>query len=232
MHSRRLNEIEDIYEETLEKYAAFHKKQYFSVAFFGSARLPNHSPEFNFVMDLAEALVEKIPVDIVTGGGPGLMEAASEGAMNGILNNWHNLRAGTKPKIYSLSISLPYEEERNPYVHVDKTHKNFTTRLQSFVNLIQGAYIGAGGIGTLLELSLLWQLKQMEHIPKEFPLVVSNVWKPMLEMFFDMTSLQRKHNKTLVNDTDMDLLVFSDNINEIVEIFNDAYHNWITSCLK
>ncbi|MCI5149330.1 MAG: hypothetical protein D3916_08075, partial [Candidatus Electrothrix sp. MAN1_4] len=75
-----LNEIEKIYEYTQEITASSHKAENFSIAIFGSARLPDSSPEFQFVVQLTQSLLEQVPVDIVTGGGPGIMEAASIGA--------------------------------------------------------------------------------------------------------------------------------------------------------
>jgi hypothetical protein len=221
-----LDEVEKVYEHLQQISSVSHKAENFSIAIFGSARLPESSQEFEFVSKLTQLLVEQIPVDIVTGGGPGIMEAASQGAMNAVRDHISNVKVSKKPTIYGMSIRLPYEEKSSPYIHINKFHEHFTTRLQSFVSLIQGAYIDAGGIGTLLEMSLLWQLKQANHLPVEFPLVVSPVWKPMLEMFYDITFSQRKNSIQLINSDDMELIKFSDDIEEIVEIFCLAHQKW------
>jgi len=221
-----LDEVEKVYEHLQQISSVSHKAANFSIAIFGSARLPNSSQEFEFVSKLTQLLVEQIPVDIVTGGGPGIMEAASQGAMNAIKDHKSHVKVGKKPTIYGMSIRLPYEEKSSPYIHINKFHEHFTTRLQSFVSLIQGAYIDVGGIGTLLEMSLLWQLKQANHLPVEFPLVVSPVWKPMLETFYDMTFSQRKNSIQLINSDNMELIKFSDDIEEIVEIFCLAHQKW------
>lgn len=221
-----LDEVEKVYEHLQQISSVSHKAENFSVAIFGSARLPKSSPEFEFVSKLTQSLVEQIPVDIVTGGGPGIMEAASHGAMNAVVVQGTHAKVGKRPTIYGMSVRLPYEEKSSPYIHINKFHEHFTTRLQSFVNLIQGAYIDVGGVGTLLEMSLLWQLKQVNHLPVEFPLVVSPVWKPMLETFYDMTFSHRKNSIPLINADNMELIKFSNDIDEIVKIFRLAHQNW------
>jgi len=165
-------------------------------------------------------------VDIVTGGGPGIMEAANQGLMQVVIEQWDHLKKGNRPKSYGMSVHLPYEEESSPYLHVEKSHKHFTTRLQSFINLTQGAYVSACGIGTLLELTLIWQLKQVNHLPVDFPLVVAPVWKPILEAFYEMTFSQRKKGIPLINSDNLALIQFSDDIEEIVEIFRLAHEKW------
>nr|VFJ90777.1 MAG: hypothetical protein BECKLFY1418B_GA0070995_102134 [Candidatus Kentron sp. LFY] len=220
-----LTRTEQLYEHAQEISSAAHKKNTFSVAIFGSARLQKSS-EFDFIAELAEAIVKATHADIVTGGGPGLMEAANIGVMHALGNQWDALIKDKKPRSYGLRVDLPFEKEGNPYLHVDKFHKLFTTRLQSFVSLIQGAYISAGGIGTLLELSLLWQLKQAEHLPADFPLVVSPVWQPVIDSFLNITLYQRKKTTPLIDGTDIDLLHFSDDIEEIVDIFLQAKDTW------
>jgi len=154
------------------------------------------------------------------------MEAASQGAMNAVIDQDANVKVGRRPTIYGMSVRLPFEEESSPYIHINKLHEHFTTRLQSFVSLIQGAYVDAGGIGSLLEMSLLWELKQVNHLPAEFPLVVSPIWKPILETFYDMTFSRRKKSIPLINPDNMGLIRFSDDIDEIVEIFYLAHQKW------
>jgi hypothetical protein len=72
-------------------------------------------------------------------------------------------------------------------------------------------------------MSLVWQLKQVNHLPAEFPLIVSPIWKPILESFYDMTFSHRKDSVPLINPDNMELIQFSDDIEEIVEIFYLAH---------
>lgn len=221
-----LDEVENIYEHLQLVSSVSHKTKKFSIAIFGSARLSDDSPEFKFVSRLTQSLVEEMHVDIVTGGGPGIMEAASQGAMNAIRDRGADVNASKNTTIYGMGVRLPYEEELSPNIHINKFHEHFTTRLQSFVSRIQGAYIDAGGIGTLLELSLLWQLKQVNHLPTDFPLVASPVWKPLLKTFYDMAFSQRKNNTPLISQDNMELIKFSDDLEEIIEIFFRYYQQW------
>lgn len=221
-----LDKVEKLYEHFIDISSASHKTKNFSIAIFGSARLQPNTPEFQFICDLSQTIVETLGTDIVTGGGPGIMEAANQGIMHAVIEQWDNFKQGNRPRSYGMSVRLPYEEEDSPYIHVGKLYKHFATRLQSFVSLTQGAYVGAGGIGTLLELSLLWQLKQVNHLPVDFPLIVSPVWKPILEMFYDMTFSQRENSIPLINSDNMALIQFSDDIEYIVEIFRIAHQKW------
>jgi predicted Rossmann-fold nucleotide-binding protein len=215
-----LNNIETVYEQLLEITAVSHKAQRFSIAIFGSARLNGHTPEFQFVSRLTEALVEHIDIDIVTGGGPGIMEAANQG-----LSKATN-KINREVKNYGMKIRLPFEENSNPYLHIEKQHAYFTMRLQSFINLIQGAYISSGGIGTLLELSLLLQLKQVGHLPAHFPIVLDPVvWKPLMEKFNELVVTDRSESP-LIDIDDINLITYSDDIDEIVEIFRRAHAQW------
>ncbi len=218
-----LDEVEKVYEHLQEVSSTAHQAKHFSIAIFGSARVQSDCPEFMFVSKLTQSIVEKMTVDIVTGGGAGIMEAANKGIVNA--NGTPCLKEKSKARSWGIHVQrLDYKP--NPFLHVEKYHKHFTTRLQSFVNLIQGAYTAEGGIGTLLELSLLWQLKQVNHLPADFPLVVAPMWKPLLEHFHDITFSQRAKGIPLIDAEDMALIRFSDDIEEIVDIFYQAHQKW------
>ncbi len=135
------------------------KRNDFRVAVFGSARIKKGNPIYDQVFHLSE-MIGKRGMDIVTGGGPGLMEAASAGH-----------KAGSK-KIKShsigLGIKLPHEQRFNGSVEVKEEFKLFTNRLDKFMLLSNAIVIAPGGVGTLLEFFYSWQLMQVEqtcHIP-------------------------------------------------------------------
>ena len=132
-----LDEVEKVYEQLQQISSVSHKAENFSVAIFGSARLPKNSPEFEFVSKLTQLLVEQIPVDIATGAGPGIMDAASQGAMNAVVGQASDTKVGKKPTIYGMSVRLPFEEKSSPYIHINKLHEHFTTRLQSLLVLFK-----------------------------------------------------------------------------------------------
>lgn len=222
-----LDKVEKLYESFTEISASSHKKDNFNIAIFGSARLQSNTPEFQFIFNLSQAIVKKLGVSIVTGGGPGIMEAANQGAMQAILEAGDNLNVGKKPQNVGIRVHLPFEKKGNPYLHVEKVYKHFTTRLQSFVSLIQGAYIGPGGIGTLLELSLLMQMRQTNHLDSYFPIVATpKFWKPVLETFYDVSYQQMDKTHKLIGANDMGCVTFSDDIEEIVSLFEIAFQKW------
>src|SRR5678815_3496371 len=92
--------------------------------------------------------------DIVTGGGPGLMQAANEGAAT----------AGASVGSVGIRVELPFEQDVNPFVAEAFEHKTFFTRLQHFVIASDAFVVVPGGIGTVLEMLMIWQLLQVRHV--------------------------------------------------------------------
>ena len=146
---------------------------FYRVCIFGSARIAEESPIYQLVEDLAEALAQQ-GVDIVTGGGPGLMEAANKGAKKGSQDGARSI---------GLPIELPFESDANSHLDVKSHHRRFSSRLDEFMRLTHAVIVVPGGIGTLLELFYTWQLLQVSHI-KDRPLILfatDNYWKDFLE---------------------------------------------------
>ena len=139
--------------DTIEELEALTPAElrFYRVAVFGSARLKSGDQEYVDVRGLASRLTE-MGCDIVTGGGPGLMEAANEGAA---------ISRGTrKTRSFGLTIAIPYEKA-NPYLDSVTAHRTFFSRLHHFVRMSQAFVIFPGGIGTALELFMVWQLLQV-----------------------------------------------------------------------
>ena len=128
---------------------------------------------YDQVRQLAVDLTE-MGCDIVTGGGPGLMQAANEGARIGDPEN--------VTRSFGLPIHLPSrEEEPNPFVEKIYHHRTFFTRLHHFVRLSSAFIVVPGGIGTLLETALVWQLCQVQHV-KDVPLIfIGEMWEELVE---------------------------------------------------
>lgn len=144
--------------------------EFFRVCIFGSARISSSSPFYGQVYDLAKELAQR-GIDIVTGGGPGLMEAANKGAKDGC-----NLS-----RSIGLPIELPFETDANSHLDVKHHHKRFSSRLDEFMRISHAVVITAGGIGTLLEMFYTWQLMQVGHI-KQRPLILlgKDIWSGLL----------------------------------------------------
>jgi predicted Rossmann-fold nucleotide-binding protein len=130
------------------------KRERYRVTIFGSARAKPGTFVYHEVKRVATALAE-MGCDIITGGGPGLMQAANEGAAS----------AGAPQRNQSVGIrvDLPFEQQVNPFVTEAFEHKTFFTRLHHFV-LTSDAFIVVPGVGTVLELMMIWQLLQVRHV--------------------------------------------------------------------
>lgn len=133
--------------------------RFYRVCIFGSARIQPDNKIYSEVFSLARGLAWE-GIDILTGGGPGLMEAANKGAQLG--------REEKKSKSFSfgISIQLPFEPKPNRHLDVKKHHQKFSSRLDEFMRLSHAVVVTPGGIGTLLELFFSWQLIQVGHISR------------------------------------------------------------------
>jgi uncharacterized protein (TIGR00730 family) len=152
------------------------KSKEFRVAIFGSARPKPGDPVYQDAYKLAQNIAN-LGVDVITGGGPGLMEAASLGHKNGKdVGNSHSI---------GINIKLPFEQSVNPGVEVMDEHERFSTRLDEFMLLSNAAVVMPGGIGTALELFYTWQLIQVNHICKMPLILVGDMWKDLIYWVID-----------------------------------------------
>jgi uncharacterized protein (TIGR00725 family) len=137
----------------------------YRVTIFGSARAKPGGFAYEETKRAAKALAE-MGCDIITGGGPGLMQAANEGAA----------ASSGKTQSVGIRVDLPFEQEVNSFVSQAFEHRTFFTRLHQFV-LTSDAYIVApGGIGTVLETLMIWQLLQVNHLKDTPLLLVGRMW--------------------------------------------------------
>src|SRR6478672_3295166 len=178
-----INDLDQIQPERVEHYR---------VSIFGSSRIRRGDPIYEEVKSLSFELA-KMGIDIVTGGGPGLMEAANSGASEG----QHESHA----RSFGLAIHLPSEEAANPFVDKVFRHRTFFSRLHHFVRLSSAFIVFPGGIGTALEMFMVWQLLQVKHM-KEHPLIlVGTMWPGLIE-WIRSTMVERG----LVNVPDLDVV--------------------------
>lgn len=180
--------------------------EFYRVCIFGSARLKPDSQHYKAVYDLAFALASR-NVDIVTGGGPGLMEAANLGAKAAS-------KVSRSSKSIGLPIELPFEKTANQHLDVKYHHRRFSSRLDEFMRLSHAVVVTPGGIGTLLELLFTWQLIVVDHMVHK-PVIL--LGKDMWEGFIDWMK-KEPLSRNLVNQTDFDLLQIVDSVDEVIEI--------------
>jgi hypothetical protein len=148
------------------------KREHYRVTVFGSARTEPGHWVYQEVKRMCAGL-SAMGCDIVTGGGPGLMQAANEGASEA--------QAAERVQSIGIRVELPFEQEVNPFVEQAFEHETFFTRLHQFV-LMSDAYIVApGGIGTVLESMMIWQLLQVRHLHDTPLIFVGPMWKGLVD---------------------------------------------------
>lgn len=182
------------------------------VSIFGSARTKPTDPLYK----LAESIARRIAqagYGVITGGGPGIMEAGNKGA---------HLAGGTS---VGLNIDLPFEQHDNPYIDGDKNLKfdYFFVRKVMFVKYSQGFVVMPGGFGTLDELFEAITLIQTKKIAK-FPIILVGTafWGGLFEWV--KTTLLEKHGK--VSPEDIDLIKIVDTEDEVVEALDSFYKKY------
>jgi len=148
------------------------KRERYRVTIFGSARAKPGTFVYEEVKRVAAVLAE-MGCDIITGGGPGLMQAANEGAAS--------VNAPERDRSVGIRVDLPFEQEVNPFVEQAFEHKTFFTRLHHFVLTSDAFVVVPGGIGTVLELMMIWQLLQVKHLHDTPLILVGKMWAELVE---------------------------------------------------
>lgn len=184
------------------------------VSIFGSARTKPNDKYYKLAENIAYELT-KNGYGIVTGGGPGIMEAGNKGASRG------------KGVSVGLNIELPFEQNDNPYIDADKSldFDYFFVRKVMFVKYSQGFVVMPGGFGTLDELFEAMTLIQTKKIGK-FPIVLvgKKYWSGLLE-WIKNTLL----SEGSISPKDMDLISVVDTENEVLEVINTFYKKYSLS---
>lgn len=175
----------------------------FRVSIFGSARTQPSDPIYTMTHDLAKALGEK-GIDVVTGGGPGVMLAANEGHRHGSTDN--------ESQSIGLTVKLPHESE-NGQLDMREHFQKFSNRLDTFMKLSNVVVVMPGGIGTCLELFYTWQLVQVGHICNIPILLLGDQWPPLLEWV--KTSLLEPGR---MSPKDMDMVCAMDNPEDALKL--------------
>lgn len=196
------------------------KRDRFRVTIFGSARARPGTFVYEECRRVAQAIAE-LGCDIITGGGPGLMQAANEGAA----------AAGVPERSHSVGIriDLPFEQEGNPFVDEMFTHRTFFTRLHQFVLMSDAYVVAPGGIGTVLEASMIWQLLQVRHAA-EAPLVfVGTMWREWVE-WAERSMLGQ--DLQLADPRDLQIPRCVDSADQAIEIIREQHAAWLDSVRK
>jgi len=179
------------------------------ISIFGSARTKEENPYYQLTVTIAEKLVKE-GYGIITGGGPGIMDAGNRGAKN------------KKGKSVGLHIVLPHEEGANQYVDHNKIFffRYFFARKVMFTKYAQAFVYMPGGFGTLdelFEILTLVQTGKIERVP--IVLVGKTYWSGLID-WIKSTVLAKEHN---INAADLDLFHLTDDPDEVVKVIKQHY---------
>jgi uncharacterized protein (TIGR00730 family) len=190
------------------------KRQRYRVTIFGSARIEKNSTIYEEVKWLASQLTE-MECDIVTGGGPGLMEAANEGS---VISD-----PSDRTQSIGIRVNLNFEQEVNPFVEEVFQHRTFFSRLHQFVLISNAFVVVPGGIGTTLETFMIWQLLQVRHLDNIPLILVGEMWS---ELVVWAKKYMLEGQFSLVNPEDILIPYCVDNVEQAVTIVRKYQEQW------
>ena len=192
-------------------------RQNYRVTIFGSARLRPGSVAYDSVKKLAAELT-KMGCDIISGGGPGIMQAANEGAQS------------VDPKALGRSVGirveLPFEQEINPFVGLAYEHRTFFSRLHHFMIASDAFVVVPGGIGTLLEMALAWQLLQVSKLYNTPLILVGKMWSGLVD--WGRREMLKKDSE-LASEVDFTIPHCVDTIEETLALIRDSRTTWLAA---
>ncbi len=191
------------------------RSERYRVTIFGSARARPGSFAYEEVKRVAAALAE-MGCDIITGGGPGLMQAANEGAAAADASSIH--------RSVGIRVELPFEQEVNPFVEQAFEHKTFFSRLHHFVLTSDAYVVTPGGIGTVLELMLIWQLLQVKHVDGSPLILVGNMWAELVDW---ARKNLLKPELNLASPADLAIPVCVNTGDEAVSLLREHHARWL-----
>jgi uncharacterized protein (TIGR00730 family) len=192
-------------------------RQNYRVTIFGSARLKPGSFAYDRVKELAAEL-SRMGCDIMSGGGPGLMQAANEGALS--------VDPEALQRSVGIRVQLPFEQEINPFVGAAYEHQTFFSRLHHFMIISDAFIVVPGGIGTLLELSLAWQLLQVRRLYNTPLIFVDRMWSELVE--WGRRSMLQPGSE-LASEIDFTIPDCVETIEEAVAIVRKNREEWLAA---
>lgn len=179
-----------------------------AVTIFGSARTKPDHPHYRLAYETAK-LLGKNNYDIITGGGPGIMEAGNKGAFDA--------NAGS----IGLCIELPYEQKTNPYVKEELKFRYFFARKVMFLKYAKAVIIYPGGFGTMDEMFETLTLIQTKVLQKMPIIVMNNDYYTNLIEWIKKDMIKENY----IDNKDLDLIQYAGAPNDALNIINNFYRN-------
>ena len=191
------------------------KRDRYRVTIFGSARVDADHWVYDAVRQTAAELT-RLGCDIVTGGGPGLMQAANEGVKLADPD-------GKLQQSVGIRVDLPFEQEINAFVTDAFQHKTFFTRLHHFVLVSDAFVVTPGGIGTVLETMMIWQLLQVRHLHDTPLILAGHFWNGLLEW---VKATMLDPDNALISPQDVNIPQIVPDGPAIVRAIRDHHAQW------
>jgi uncharacterized protein (TIGR00730 family) len=194
-----------------------------TVTFFGSARFDENNEYYQAAREIAQKISRELGLTVVSGGGPGIMEAANRGAREACQIPAHGHETPGAAMVcgqsLGLAIELPTEQKTNPYVHHSVDFYYFFSRKVALAYAARAFICFPGGFGTLDEFFEVLTLKQTHKIP-DIPIILygTEFWKPLLT-YIDKTLYQ---HAGAIHKEDMKLYTLTDDFDEIVRLVDAA----------
>jgi uncharacterized protein (TIGR00730 family) len=189
------------------------RRDRYRVTIFGSARAKPGTFGYEETRRAAAALAE-MGCDIITGGGPGLMQAANEGAAT----------APERVRSVGIRVHLPFEQDANAFVTQVFEHRTFFTRLHQFVLASDAFLVAPGGIGTVLEMMMIWQLLQVGHLQETPLILVGKMWPGLVEW---ARGSMLSFDPPLANPEDMTIPRCAADADEALAIIREHHGRWV-----
>lgn len=188
--------------ETTEKLSEIQA----GVTIFGSARTKPNDPYYQKCVELGKKLSDA-GFAVLTGGGPGVMEAANKGAFE-----------GPAPSV-GLNIELPHEQSANPWQNVSMNYRHFFARKTALIKYANALIVFPGGYGTLDEMSEVLTLIQTKKI-RQIPLILfgSEFWKGFIDW-----SRNTLLKNGMISPNDINLMTITDDVDEVLNIIDSFY---------
>lgn len=190
------------------------RRERYRVTLFGSARIESDVPLYNGVRQLASELTI-MGCDIITGGGPGLMQAANEGS---VMADPDNITESI-----GIRVNLGLEQDTNPFVEQVYLHRTFFSRLHHFVLVSDAFVVLPGGIGTALEALMIWQLLQVRKLQDTPFIMVGKMWS-------ELANWTKKYTidvePPMADPADLTIPTCVDTCEEAIALLRTAHEQW------
>jgi uncharacterized protein (TIGR00730 family) len=207
LQQRVVHSLEKVWDLTDDLVDFYPPYDTYSVTVFGSARIDESSVHYQNVVKFTKVLAG-LSCNVITGGGPGIMEAANRGLVEGRCDN-------SMAKSIGISIELSFEQSTNAYIDEIFPHKTFFTRLQHFTAVTDCFVAFYGGIGTVYEILTVLQLMQVKKIENRKLILVGKMWRGLIDWF---ESEMLNEDIQLIHHGDLLIPHLVENYSEAIEV--------------